>query len=58
MIEAFGERGIAYATGIMTLVILIYGEILPKTFALLHPTRGSRAVSGGRADHGRAGDRC
>jgi Mg2+/Co2+ transporter CorB len=39
MIEAFGERGIAYATGIMTLLILFYGEILPKTVALLHPAR-------------------
>jgi Mg2+/Co2+ transporter CorB len=38
MIEAFGNRGIAYATGIMTVLILIYGEILPKTFALLHTT--------------------
>ncbi len=38
MIEAFGERGIVYATGIMTVLILIYGEILPKTFALLYST--------------------
>src|SRR5262245_10277877 len=38
MIEAFGDRGIAYATGIMTLLILIYGEIVPKTMALMHPT--------------------
>lgn len=34
----FGESGIAYATGIMTVVVLILGEILPKTFALLHTT--------------------
>jgi Mg2+/Co2+ transporter CorB len=36
MIQSFGERGIVYATGIMTVLILIYGEILPKTFALLY----------------------
>jgi Mg2+/Co2+ transporter CorB len=39
MIDAFGERGVAYATGLMTLLILFYGEILPKTVALLHPAR-------------------
>jgi Mg2+/Co2+ transporter CorB len=38
MIQAFGNRGIAYATGLMTLLVLIYGEILPKTVALLHTT--------------------
>ncbi|TAL01050.1 MAG: HlyC/CorC family transporter [Rhodospirillaceae bacterium] len=37
MIEAFGDRGIAYATGLMTLLVLFYGEILPKTMALLNP---------------------
>ena len=46
MIENFGERGIAYATGIMTLLILIYGEILPKTFALLHTTSTALYVAG------------
>ncbi len=38
MIDMFGNEGIAYATGIMTLLVVIYGEILPKTYALLHPT--------------------
>ncbi len=46
MIENFGERGIAYATGIMTLLILIYGEILPKTVALLHTTSTALYVAG------------
>jgi len=39
MIDAYGEHGVAYATGLMTLLILFYGEILPKTLALLHPAR-------------------
>ena len=45
-IEKFGESGIAYATGIMTLLVLIYGEILPKTFALLHTTATALRVAG------------
>lgn len=46
MIEEYGERGIAYATGIMTVLVLIYGEILPKTFALLHTTTTALRVAG------------
>ena len=46
MIDAFGERGIVYATGIMTLLILIYGEILPKTFALMHTTATALNLAG------------
>ncbi len=38
MIDLFGNEGIAYATAIMTVMVVIYGEILPKTYALLHPT--------------------
>ena len=45
-IERFGESGIAYATGIMTLLVLIYGEILPKTFALLHTSATALRVAG------------
>lgn len=45
-IEEFGESGIAYATGVMTLLVLIYGEILPKTFALLHTTATALRVAG------------
>lgn len=32
-IEYFGETGLAVATGIMTLFILVFGEIFPKTLA-------------------------
>ena len=46
MIDAFGERGVAYATVIMTVLILIYGEILPKTFALLHSTSTALNLAG------------
>jgi Mg2+/Co2+ transporter CorB len=46
MIESFGDEGVLYATAIMTVVIVIYGEILPKTYALLHTVTVAR-LSGG-----------
>ncbi len=39
MIALFGEAGIAYATLVMTMVIVIFSEILPKTFALRNTSR-------------------
>jgi Mg2+/Co2+ transporter CorB len=35
----FGDAGIAIATGVLTLVILIFAEITPKTLAILYPER-------------------
>lgn len=34
-----GETGIAIATGALTLLLLIFGEVTPKTLAALHPER-------------------
>jgi len=34
MIALYGEAGVAYATLIMTLLLLIFAEILPKTYAI------------------------
>jgi len=34
LIRLEGEAGVAYATAIMTLIIVIYGEILPKSYAI------------------------
>jgi Mg2+/Co2+ transporter CorB len=39
MIAVFGEVGVAYATAGMTVLVLIFGEILPKTYALNNPDR-------------------
>ncbi|HJH32566.1 MAG TPA: HlyC/CorC family transporter [Methanosarcinaceae archaeon] len=36
VLEYFGNAGIAIATGLMTIVILVFGEIVPKTFAAKH----------------------
>ena len=35
----FGDAGIAIATGVLTLVILIFAEITPKTLAVLYPEK-------------------
>ncbi|KHF24840.1 HlyC/CorC family transporter [Solemya velum gill symbiont] len=32
-----GEPAIAISTGLLTLIVLIYAEVIPKTFAALHP---------------------
>lgn len=38
-INMFGAAGVAYATLIMTFVILIFAEVLPKTYALQNPEK-------------------
>jgi len=38
-IRLYGEIGIAIAAGLLTLVILIFAEVTPKTLAVLHPER-------------------
>ncbi len=38
-IRLYGDAGIAVATLLLTLVILIFAEITPKTIAALHPER-------------------
>ena len=35
-IQRFGNRAVGYATGILTLVILIFAEITPKQIAIVH----------------------
>ncbi len=32
-LDLFGSQGVAYATGVMTLLVLVFGEITPKGFA-------------------------
>ncbi len=38
-IRLYGDAGIAIATALLTLVILIFAEVTPKTLAALHPER-------------------
>ncbi|NBX67156.1 MAG: HlyC/CorC family transporter [Proteobacteria bacterium] len=35
LIGIFGPEGVLYATGIMTVLLLIFSEVLPKTYALI-----------------------
>lgn len=44
-IEYFGDFGVGIAIGVMTFLILTFGEIIPKTFAVYHAERISIAVS-------------
>jgi magnesium and cobalt exporter, CNNM family len=39
LINFYGDAGVAYATVAMTLLILIFAEVLPKTYALRHADR-------------------
>lgn len=38
-LRLYGEAGIAIATALLTVVILIFAEVTPKTLAALHPER-------------------
>ena len=37
--QTWGDKGVAIATGVLTLVVLIFAEVLPKTFATLRPEK-------------------
>ncbi len=43
--DIFGVEGIFYATLIMTVVIVIFAEVLPKTYALNRPNRTALLIS-------------
>lgn len=38
-VELYGENGIVIATVILTLIVLLFAEVTPKTLAALHPER-------------------
>jgi len=41
----FGERGVLIATVVMTFIILIFAEVLPKTLAIAHTDRVALSVA-------------
>lgn len=45
MIRVFGEAGVAYATVAMTALVVVFGEVLPKTYAINHPDRVALATA-------------
>ncbi|WP_370153946.1 HlyC/CorC family transporter [Ferrovibrio sp.] len=45
LIALFGNAGVVYATIAMTLLVLIFGEVMPKTYAINKPERVALAVA-------------
>ncbi len=45
LIDWFGHAGVAYATLVMTTLVLLFGEVLPKTYALNHADRVALATA-------------
>lgn len=45
LLRVFGEAGVVYATIAMTVLLVIFAEILPKSWALSRPERFALAVS-------------
>lgn len=43
--QAFGESGVALATLVMTLLVLIFAEVLPKTYAITNAEKAASRVS-------------
>jgi Mg2+/Co2+ transporter CorB len=39
LISMFGDAGVVYATAAMTLLVLIFGEVMPKSYAYQHADR-------------------
>ena len=45
LIGYFGEAGVAYATLVMTLLVLLFAEILPKTYAVRRANQMALAIA-------------
>ena len=45
LLGVFGERGVWAATAIMTALIVIFGEVMPKTIAIAYPDRVSLLIA-------------
>lgn len=45
LIKLFGDAGVVYATLVMTMLVLIFAEVLPKTYALHHSETMSMKIA-------------
>lgn len=45
LIQVFGDAGVAYATVVMTALVLIFSEVMPKTYAINHADAVSLALA-------------
>jgi len=43
--KLFGQNGVAVATLVMTLLVLIFAEVLPKTYAITNPEKVASSVA-------------
>ncbi len=43
--RAFGETGVAVATLVMTVLVLVFAEVLPKTYAIINSEKAAAAVA-------------
>lgn len=43
--RAFGESGVALATLVMTVLVLVFAEVLPKTYAITNSEKAAAAVA-------------
>ena len=44
-VKLFGDTGVVYATLVMTSLVLIFSEVLPKTYAIVNTDRSALAVA-------------
>ncbi|MGA2638877.1 HlyC/CorC family transporter [Methylocella sp.] len=45
LVALVGDSGAIYATGLMTILVLVFAEVMPKTVAINHPDRMSLFVA-------------
>lgn len=45
-LRLFGENGVIYATIVMTVIVVIFAEVLPKTYAISSPDMTAMRVAG------------
>ena len=45
MLGLYGDRGVAAATVVMTTLIVVFGEVMPKTIAIAFPDRVALAIA-------------
>ena len=45
LIKVFGDAGVVYATLVMTMMVLVFAEVLPKTYALHHAESMSMRIA-------------
>ena len=45
LIGLFGNRGVAYATAVMTVLVVVFAEVLPKTYAINNADRLALALA-------------